>query len=56
MVWVYNRTKSLLIAMLMHASLTFTVVALESLLTGGGLLTVIIVKAFFAVDHCRILG
>jgi len=38
-------TESLLVVILMHASLTFTVVALEPPLTGGALLTFIFVKA-----------
>ena len=46
MVWVYNRTESLLVAILMHASLVVTIVSLEPPLTGGGLLTLILVKAF----------
>ncbi len=46
MVLVYSRTESLLVAILMHVSLTATVVALEPPLTGGGLLTFILVKAF----------
>ena len=46
MVWVYSRTESLLVAILMHVSLVVTVVALEPPLSGGGLLTFILVKAF----------
>ncbi len=45
MVWVYSRTESLLVAILMHVSLVVTVVALEPPLAGGGLLTFILVKA-----------
>ncbi len=46
MVWVYSHTESLLVAILMHVSLVVTVVALEPPLKGGGLLTLILVKAF----------
>jgi len=38
MVWVYDRTGSLLVAMLMHASLTATLIVLSPALTGAMLL------------------
>ncbi|MDY6878550.1 MAG: CPBP family intramembrane glutamic endopeptidase [Chloroflexota bacterium] len=45
MVWVYDRTESLLIAILMHASLVASLVIVEPPLTGGNLLTYILVRA-----------
>jgi membrane protease YdiL (CAAX protease family) len=45
MVWVYNRTESLLVAILMHVSLVATLVIFDPPLTGGGLLTLILVRA-----------
>lgn len=39
MVWVYDRTGSLLVAMLMHASLTASTLVLQPLVTGVRLLT-----------------
>ena len=45
MVWVYDRTESLLIVMLMHVSLVATLIILEPPLKGGELLTFILVKA-----------
>jgi membrane protease YdiL (CAAX protease family) len=45
MVWVYDRTESLLVAILMHASLVATTVIVDPALTGGGLLTRILVGA-----------
>jgi len=45
MVWVYDRTGSLLVAMLMHVSLVASTVIVEPPLTGGGLLTYILVRA-----------
>ena len=39
MVWVYDRTRSLLVAMLMHASLTACTIILNPLTTGTALLT-----------------
>jgi membrane protease YdiL (CAAX protease family) len=45
MVWVYDHTDSLLVAMLMHVSLLASTVILEPPLTGGGLLTYILVRA-----------
>ena len=39
MVWVYDRTGSLLLAMVMHASLTFTALTFEPVgISGTGLL------------------
>jgi membrane protease YdiL (CAAX protease family) len=45
MVWVYDRTGSLLVAMLMHLSLVASTVILEPPLTGWALLTYILVRA-----------
>jgi membrane protease YdiL (CAAX protease family) len=45
MVWVYDRTGSLLVTMLMHVSLVASTVIVEPPLTGGGLLTYILVRA-----------
>jgi membrane protease YdiL (CAAX protease family) len=45
MVWVYDRTGSLLVAMLMHVSLVASTVIVEPPLTGGALLTYILVRA-----------
>jgi membrane protease YdiL (CAAX protease family) len=45
MVWVYDRTGSLLIAMLMHVSLVASTVIIEPPMTGGALLTYILVRA-----------
>jgi membrane protease YdiL (CAAX protease family) len=45
MVWVYDRTGSLLVAMLMHVSLVASTVIIEPVLTGGALLTYILVRA-----------
>jgi membrane protease YdiL (CAAX protease family) len=45
MVWVYDRTKSLLVAMLMHVSLVASLMIIEPSLTGGDLLTYILVRA-----------
>lgn len=45
MVWVYDRTESLLVAMLMHVSLVASMVTLDPPLTGGALLTFILVRA-----------
>ncbi len=42
MVWVYDHTESLLVAILMHASLVATVMIVEPPLTGGGLLIYIL--------------
>src|SRR5215213_9105678 len=43
MVWVYDRTGSLLVAMLMHASLTASMLVLGPLATGAALATYILV-------------
>jgi hypothetical protein len=43
MVWVYDRTESLLVAMLMHASLTASTLILQPLTTGVNLLTYLLV-------------
>jgi membrane protease YdiL (CAAX protease family) len=45
MVWVYDRTKSLLIAIIMHVSLVASTVIIEPPLKGGPLLTYILVRA-----------
>jgi len=45
MVWVYDRTESLLVAMLMHVSLVATLMIIDPSLTGGSLLTFILVRA-----------
>jgi membrane protease YdiL (CAAX protease family) len=45
MVWVYDRTGSLLVAMLMHVSLVASTVIIEPPLAGGALLTYILVRA-----------
>lgn len=45
MVWVYDRTESLLVAILMHVSLVATLTIIDPSLTGGGLLTFILVRA-----------
>jgi membrane protease YdiL (CAAX protease family) len=45
MVWVYDRTESLLVAMLMHVSLVASTVIVEPPLTGGALLTYILIRA-----------
>jgi membrane protease YdiL (CAAX protease family) len=45
MVCVYDRTKSLLVAMLMHVSLVASLMIIEPSLTGGGLLTYILIRA-----------
>ena len=45
MVWVYDHTDSLLVAMLMHVSLVASTVILEPPLTGGSLLIYILVRA-----------
>jgi len=45
MVWVYDCTGSLLVAILMHVSLVASTVIVEPPLTGGGLLTYILVRA-----------
>ena len=45
MVWVYDRTESLLVVMLMHVSLVATTAIIDPSLKGGGLLTFILVRA-----------
>jgi membrane protease YdiL (CAAX protease family) len=45
MVWVYDCTESLLVTMLMHVSLVASLIIIEPLLTGGNLLTYILVRA-----------
>jgi membrane protease YdiL (CAAX protease family) len=45
MVWVYDHTESLLVAMLMHVSLVFNQLALSPLTTGGDNLTGILIWA-----------
>jgi uncharacterized protein len=44
-VWVYDHTESLLLTTLMHVSLVATLVIMEPPLTGGALLTYILVRA-----------
>jgi membrane protease YdiL (CAAX protease family) len=45
MVWVYDRTESLLVVILMHVSLVVTLTIIDPSLTGGSLLTLILVRA-----------
>ncbi len=45
MVWVYDHTESLLVAILMHASLVATTMIVDPALTGGGLLIRILAGA-----------
>jgi membrane protease YdiL (CAAX protease family) len=45
MVWVYDRTESLLVVMLMHVSLVATTGIIDPVLVGGKLLTFLLVKA-----------
>jgi hypothetical protein len=45
MVWVYDRTQSLFVAMLMHASLTASTIMLAPLATGVGLVAANLVLA-----------
>jgi membrane protease YdiL (CAAX protease family) len=45
MVWVYDRTGSLFVAMLMHVSLVASTLIVEPTLTGGALLTYILIWA-----------
>lgn len=45
MIWVYDRTESLLVVMLMHVSLVFTSFVIDPSLTGGSLLAYILVRA-----------
>ncbi len=45
MVWVYDHTESLLVIILMHASLVATLAILDPPLSGGGLLTLILVRS-----------
>ena len=45
MVWVYDRTDSLLVTILMHVSLVATLAIFDPPLTGGGLLTLILVRS-----------
>jgi membrane protease YdiL (CAAX protease family) len=45
MVWVYDHTDSLLVAMLMHVSLVASIVIVDPPLTGATLLTYILVRA-----------
>jgi membrane protease YdiL (CAAX protease family) len=45
MVWVYDRTESLLVVMLMHVSLVFISVVINSPVTGGGQLTILLIRA-----------
>ncbi len=45
MVWVYNHTESLLVVMLMHASLVATTAIIDPSLSGEGLLIFILIRA-----------
>ena len=45
MVWVYDRTESLLVVILMHVSLVATLQIIDPVLTGGRLLIFILVRA-----------
>jgi membrane protease YdiL (CAAX protease family) len=45
MVWVYDRTESLLVVMLMHVSLVAAMIFFDPPLTGWGLLTYILARA-----------
>jgi membrane protease YdiL (CAAX protease family) len=45
MVWVYDHTESLLVTILMHASLVATLAIFDPALTGGELLTLILVRS-----------
>lgn len=45
MIWVYDRTESLLITMFMHVSLVATLIIMEPPLTGSALLTYILLRA-----------
>jgi membrane protease YdiL (CAAX protease family) len=45
MLWVYDHTESLLVAILMHGSLTATLLIIDPSLTGEGLLTFILGRA-----------
>ena len=45
MVWVYGRTESLLVTILMHTSLVATLAIFDPPLAGGGLLALILVRA-----------
>ncbi len=45
MVWVYDRTESLLVVILMHVSLVATMLITEPPLTGEGVLTFILIRA-----------
>lgn len=45
MVWVYDQTESLLVVMLMHVSLVATIGIIDPVLSGGRLLTFLLVKA-----------
>ncbi len=45
MVWVYDHTESLLVVMLMHASLVATLAVIDPALTGDGLMAFILARA-----------
>jgi hypothetical protein len=45
MVWVYDRTESLLVAVLMHISLVASTGIIDPVLAGGSLLAFLLVKA-----------
>lgn len=45
MAWVYDRSESLLVAMVMHVSLVATTVIIDPALTGGALFTFLLVRA-----------
>jgi len=45
MVWVYDNTESLLVVILMHTSLVATLLIVDPVLSGGNLLTFILIRA-----------
>ena len=45
MVWVYDRTESLFVVILMHTSLVATLMIIDPVLSGGSLVTFILVRA-----------
>lgn len=45
MIWVYDNTDSLLVVVLMHATLVATLMSIDPVLSGGPLLTFILVRA-----------
>lgn len=45
MVWVYDHTESLFVVILMHTSLVATLMIIDPVLSGGSLVTLILVRA-----------